>query len=204
MAYNTIWNEYYRDQNLQDEVNLANVDILYRAWEKDYFTSALPWTQKGGASELPVTSFPTYREVIAFTSADTSGPASGALYVDGASNIPSPAITGWEAQGERYTYGSYVEDGGTSEGDKVLLDNITLTEGTVDVNDLRQAIALQHFLERDARAGTRYTEHLLAHWDVYSSDGRLQRPEYLGGGRQPVTISEVLQTSKTETGAPRS
>ncbi|WNK13931.1 MAG: major capsid protein [Microvirus sp.] len=176
-AYQQIYNDYYRDQNLSQpvpitknsgEITILNVaeinatfNIRQRAWEKDYFTSALPTAQRGGAVAVPVQNSTTASNVIKNT--DGTPVADGALSSLG--GILSP------------TGGGYAR-----------IDN---NESTL-INDLRKANALQRFLEKMNLGGSRYVEQMLTMFGVRSSDQRLQRAEYLGGGRSPVVISEVL------------
>jgi len=196
-AYQLIYNEYYRDQDLSPEVMFSRVGgaeteyVLllkrYRAWEKDYFTSARPWAQKGDAVQLPV--------------------AEGSL-------VYNPSGLGSRVRDKLdgsivSTSGDLVDALGMVRHDVSGADvdidvsnshDVSVTAGTI--NELRRAFQLQKWLERNARTGTRYTELLLAHFGVKSSDSRLQRPEYLGGGRQAVQISEVLQTSEATATSP--
>lgn len=210
-AYDLIWNEYYRDQNLQDPVTIStasgedtttNDQMLYRCWQKDYFTAALPWTQKGDEVVLPL---------------GTTAP----IEYNGQTNPEMrmrDAQTGdetWysELSGTPSYYGNInyndivFRDGGSTEyfvidpSQYLEADLASATGATI--NDLRAALHVQKWLERNARAGSRYTEYVLAHFGVRSSDARLQRPEFLGGGRTPVTVSEVLQTSETSETSPQ-
>lgn len=170
-AYNLVYNEYYRDENLQTEVALTNETILNRAWEKDYFTTALPWQQRGTAPALPIAGS---------TSAvflQTAG--TGSVINLGGDDIDNRVIA----------------------ASKVILDNNNVdlsTATTFDIADLRLAFQIQKWMERNARAGVRYTEFLKAHFGVAPRDERLQRPEYIGGSKSPCIISEVLQTSSTD------
>lgn len=170
-SYNKIWNDYYRDENLQTEIDLDGQIIKRRAWEKDYFTSALPWQQRGTAPALPISGT---------SSAVWSGPNSFnqfAMLGDSAGQIP---------------YNQNTHD---------LLENNTVdlsSATTFNVSDLRLAFQVQRWLERNARAGARYTEFLFAHFGVSPRDERLQRPEYIGGTKSSIVISEVLQTSETD------
>jgi len=175
-AYAEIFNEYYRDQNLSDpqpysktsgeQLDFNLCALRYRAWEKDYFTSCLPWAQRGGEVGIPVE----------FN------------YTDNAIVNPAPGTTNTlEAQA------------GTGEilvdNDNVGIENLEEDGVTVNINDLRKSARLQEWLELAARGGSRYREQLKTFFGVNGGDARLQRPEYLGGGRNPVVISEVLSTA---------
>lgn len=180
-AYHTIWNEYYRDQNLQTAFD-PNVDIGFsftkdirqRAWEKDYFTSALTNPQKGPDLQLPVDF-----DYLDQTEVYRAGPGQ----VDPAAN--STVKTGTAPDEHE------LKDGVAG----IKIENIDPNTVQATIRDLRQAVRLQEWFELSARAGTRYVEKILSHFGVRSSDARLQRPEYLGGGQQPVMISEVLNTA---------
>lgn len=189
-AYQLIYNEYYRDQNLEDPITIPKtsgelnwqlgfgpilLELRKRAWEKDYFTSALPYAQKGTQMELPLTG-----EALVRAQSDKRSVALG--------NIIS-------GQDKAVTTG-YSTSNGALYAD---MDNVSSTT----VNELRQAFQIQKWLERNARGGTRYIEQILSHFGVKSSDARLQRPEYLGGGKTPVTISEVLQMSSSDATSPQ-
>ena len=195
-AYQLIYNEYYRDQNLTPEVVIPKTDgitsaadiatlttLQNRAWEKDYFTSALPWAQRGGDVVLPVTTpfDPTYSNTSQFFQAGGTTPIGG-------------DVIGEAGTGE-------LQVGGTNPARLENLEPNQILEGTsVSVNELRRAYRLQEWLEKNARAGARYIEQILSHFGVRSSDARLQRPEYLGGGKQNVVISEVLNTTGIQSG----
>lgn len=188
-AYQLIYNEYFRDQNLQDdqmqyvgtgsgEVLGAAIDnttrLRYRAWQKDPFTSALPWAQRGGAVELPFEATVTYKEE-AIASYGGGSPAFGDL---------SAGV------------GGVIED---SLNNPVTIDNIDeISAGSITIVDLRRAARLQEWLEKNATGGARYVEQILVHFNVRSSDARLQRPEYLGGGKQAVAVSEIVSTFQAE------
>lgn len=182
-AYQTIYNEYYRDENLSSEIvvpkDSATVDtgnpaydallaLRNRAWEKDYLTSCLPWAQKS-QTEVDMPLNINYKQ-----------PAEG-KQADG-----SPAVSG---------NANFLGSGllGDNSSNQIRLENIDNASFTI--NEFRKANRLQQWLERNARGGSRYIEHLFAHFGVKSSDARLQRPEYLGGGKQKITLSEVLNTN---------
>lgn len=183
-AYNFIYNEYYRDQTLQSEVSLTNESILNRCWEKDYFTSSLPWQQRGTAPALPI-----------------SG-TSHALWTDFNLSSGAPA-TPMALQVSNAAVNNRIEAGGTYAQQNMLnafnANTVDLSSATTfDIADLRLAFQIQKWLERNARSGARYTEFLRAHFGVSPRDDRLDRPEYIGGSKSPVIISEVLQTSSTD------
>lgn len=203
-AYQTIYNEFYRDQNLEAKTTVgtnggsvgAGTEMVLRkrAWEKDYFTSALPWTQRGGEVSIPL------------MGGDVNLKSN--IWGTGAAQEMRFATTGNAAASANIQTDTYGELGAsTTSGQEVLLDpNGTLEANfanVVTVNELRRVTKLQQWLERNARGGSRYIEQIFSHFGVRSSDARLQRPEYLGGGKSPIVISEVLQTSKSETNAPQ-
>ena len=186
-AYNLVYNEYYRDENLQTEVALTNETILNRAWEKDYFTSSLPWQQRGTAPALPI-------------SGNTSAVWTTAPFTKGGGTYPV-AVEGVAGNNKIWIN----DPNGISNFMKALNNNAVdlSTASTFDIADLRLAFQIQKWMERNARAGVRYTEFLRAHFGVSPRDERLQRPEYIGGSKAPCIISEVLQTSSTDATTPQ-
>lgn len=196
-GYNLIWNEWYRDQDLQTEVAISeasgtdsttNTSLLNVQWEKDYFTSSRPWEQKGPQINVPIgdsapimgigihssVSSPTDSGTLRTSSGDTTLNASGPVAA------PAQVLAGMAPPLRPDAAAVYAD-----------LSNAS----AVTVNVLREAMALQRYAEARARYGSRYVEYL-RYLNVRSSDARLQRPEYLGGGKQTVQFSEVLQTAE--------
>lgn len=189
-AYRDIYNEYYRDQNLTDEYT-GTVYIKNRAWAKDYFTSALPWQQRGVAPALPI-SGTTFAD---FTSSThlVGGTLNAEVNIRTSSGTVNPDLITAGSSTARDNMMAALSDN--------LVDLSSAT--TFNVADLRLAFQIQKWLERNARAGARYTEFLRSHFAVAPRDERLDRPEYIGGSRSPVIVSEVLQTSSTDATTPQ-
>lgn len=248
-AYQFIYNEYYRDQNLTPAVEFSvssgdsntttqflegttysNVSdamtalftLRKRAWEKDYFTSALPFVQRGVASQLP----------IELNVGNLKITPTGTIYttdtvIDNASLIGGGTPPGDDiyvrTDGTISTGGSAMALGNKSQSNTgnttvhrhdiynpSLRNNVRIEETeqglsitAPTINELRLAEHIQRWLEKNARGGARYIEQILSHFGVRVPDYRLDRPEYLGGGKSPVQISEVLQTSSTDSTSPQ-
>lgn len=227
-GYRLIWNEYYRDQNVDDELPVATDkdgkylidgigdaafkssifgDLLSRRWLKDYFTSALPTPQRGPDVQLPI--------VGEGGTIQADGPLKLMIQNQGTgsttttSSVFTPDLNVGLGNTTGIGISSSVNDQFPVEKnhtDLMYASGLTTAGGSVvaaTINDLRRAIALQRFYEISARAGSRYIETIMGHFHVRSSDARLQRPEYLGGGVTDINIGEVLQTSATDQTSPQ-
>lgn len=182
-AYKKIFHDYYRDSTLQaddyeilpsgDVTALPGLtDLKYRNFERDYFTSAMPWAQRGPEVELPA----------------NINYASSAVWVpgDGTGTNASPLVAMGTGSSQPISDNASTLQSGQIQN----IDSLGLT-----IRDLRQSNRLQEWLEKNALAGGRYIEQILAHFGIHTGDARVQRSEYLGGGKQPIVFSEVLQTS---------
>ncbi len=192
-AYNLIWNEYYRDENLCDEISLDNSTVMYRAWKKDYFTSSLPWQQRGISPALPISG------VVPVSFASSLSLSSPIIAAGGKSSAIT--VIGGESPKLRLVDGTVAGNVSSLSGTHNLTGTVNLANATTfDVAVLREAFQIQRWMEMNARGGVRYTEFLKAHFGIAPRDEVLQRPEYLGGTKSGVVISEVLQTSQTTSG----
>jgi hypothetical protein len=197
-AFNKIYNEFYRDQDLAPERAPGDLTLPNVAWAKDYFTAARPWPQKGEDVTIPIgTTAPVSGSI------DVEGTGSPSFNVDGTPNQlrrnAGGTDTHWSTADTSGGIASWANANLTATHD--LTADLSLASGA-NVNDVRKAFALQRYQEARARYGSRYTEYL-RYLGVNPSDARLQRPEYFGGGTQSLAFSEVLQTVDDETGQER-
>ncbi len=212
-AYNLIYNEWFRDENLQNSVVVDKDDgpdtttdyaLLKRGKRHDYFTSCLPSPQKGVAVDLPLgTSAPVRGDGKAVT-LDDGAADYGTWFAGAAVNLGAGFVganTGASpATGAQPSTGVAV--GVPTVSDSHMIADLSAATAA-SINSLREAFQLQRLFERDARGGTRYTEIIKSHFRVDSPDSRLQRPEYLGGGSSLISVTPIAQTSETLAGTPQ-
>lgn len=225
-AYAKVWNEWFRDENLQQPVtqsmddttttgvntgtNLSDAEAgglpLKVCKYKDYFTSCLPSPQKSTEPvQLPMTG---NAQIVWPNSAETM--ANGEIFQDGGGNLENiPINSNMKLAASKKNNKSgkaLVMFGGQTNASEINYTSMQADLSTVTaatINDLRQAIAVQHIFERDARTGTRYKEILKGAWGVTSPDARLDRSEYIGGHRMPINVNQVIQTSSTDSTSPQ-
>ncbi len=194
-AYNLIWNEWFRDENLQDSIVVDKDDgpdtytdytIQKRGKRHDYYTSCLPWPQKGDAVTLPL---------------GTAAPITTDADQGNSLTVYSTDDSAWRWMRTDEQTLSLRTDGVSTETSQLYADLSDATAATI--NQLREAFQIQRLYEKDARGGTRYTEILQSHFGVTSPDARLQRPEYLGGQKTELMIQPVPQTSSTDSTSPQ-
>lgn len=218
-----IWNEWFRDENLQDPLDLvtddtgkvlANGDFytmppLPRGKRHDYFTSALPWPQKGESVDLPLggrlnlvgprsLDLSNVGTLVKFTGSNSHFTSTNRYFQDDTAYYPPSSDRASNFSLYNLSNIKYVDG---SNLDSWYGDLTTST--AISINSMRQAFQVQRLLERDARGGTRYTEIIRSHFGVISPDARLQRPEYLGGSSTRININPVQQTSGTTDVSPQ-
>lgn len=194
-AYNLVWNEWYRDQDLMPELvnsrasgqdTTSNTALQKVSWEKDYFTTARPWTQKGPEVTVPMG---TFAPVVSAGNGQPRFNVTPGMVDSTLNSASGSAAVNWD---------SAATATGAATWHITALQADLANAAAANINELRTAFALQRYAEARARYGSRYTEYL-RYLGVKSSDARLQRPEYLGGGKQTIQFSEVLQTGPDTT-----
>lgn len=236
-AYQLIWNEYYRDQNLQDPIeidrssgdtvlsttptnkNCPELSLRCRCWRKDYFTSALPFAQRGPDVRLPIDATASLGTGVVGSvgaghqTVSILNPTPGqnlSATVEGDHFEPN-SVFGRDAESKDGTVTSIQGEIRTVES-STDSDNLPVKGNGSDIpvsvsgptiNEVRRSIRAQEFFERQARGGGRYKETIFNQFGVVTPDARLQRPEYLGGGVQPLVVNELLQTSQTTEESPQ-
>ncbi|AXH73174.1 MAG: major capsid protein [Microviridae sp.] len=196
-AWYQIWYDYYRDRNFYADNDVLplisgpnNGDNFMsttwsRLWQHDYFTSALPWTQRGAEVLLPLQGTGTVNYMPSSIFLDTATDAAFAGDNAMGTNASTPTLKNITLPGAVFGSAGRIEN----------IQDVTIDNSEVSINDLRRAVSLQQWLERNALAGSRYNESIMAHFGRKTSDSRLQRAEYLGGGKAVVQISEVMTTA---------
>ena len=205
-GYYLICNEWYTNENVQSYTTIGSSTgqdtttpgtIMKRNWQSDYFTSMLPWAQRGNPVYLPLGT--TAPVVVGETLNSVNG-----------NTLVGNATTGdrlysiQNGSGGTATFGGFATKASDTGSNNLREINVNLTQATAaTINDIRTAFQVQRWMEKNARGGVRYIEFLMSHFGEKSSDARLQRPEYLGGGRSFYITSEVLQTSSTDSTSPQ-
>lgn len=205
-AYNFIWNSFYRDENLQEELDLDQEDLVYPCFRKDYFTSALEAQQRGTAPAIPISgvipvnfpNFGDYGTQVSLPNGQIGTSANQMLMAVVQDTVGDASASSHAGLQMRSANTPYVYKNLELKG-TVDLQNAT----TFNVSDLRLAFAIQRMQELNMRAGVRYTEFLRAHFGVSPTDARLDRPEYIGGCVFPINVSPTVQTSATTDTSPQ-
>ncbi len=199
-AYDLIYNEYFRDQDLVTELDVRTTsgqdsntpaNIQKVSWEKDFFTTSRPWEQKGTAINIPLGTTAPITGI--GKSNQTYGASPGTIY-----ETDKTATTSYAGAADTDTTTLYVEEDPDKAGYPGIYADLAAATG-ISVNDLRLYLALQRYKENMAEGGSRYVEYLAHRWGVKSSDARLNLPEYVSGGRQTISFSEILATADSGT-----
>ena len=220
-AYDMIYNEFYRDETLQEPqqtpltggYDRTSYNLHYRGYKKDYFTSALPWTQRGPQVTLPIAGTAPVDingtvDVTGFTGRQNMLERIDGNNWSGDYNLPlrSKAISG--TKDSRVLASDGTNESELTHRHGINLENMQINAtgeadlseaSAITINELRRLNSVQKWLERNARAGGRYVEQILSHFGVRTPDYRLDRPEYIGGAKQIIGMAEILQTSETGT-----
>lgn len=212
-AYNLIWNEWFRDENLQNSVTvrkgdtgdtLSDFTLLRRGKRHDYFTSCLPWPQKGPSVEI---SIGDTAPIVGLMAAGSSAVSTQSVWFDSAGNqyagTATPLVTSLDGTPQNFLALKTKTSGAVSSSNLPQVYADLSSVNAITINQLREAVQIQRLYERDARGGSRYFEILNSHFGVTSPDSRLQRPEYLGGNTEMVQVNTVVQTSATDTTSPQ-
>lgn len=215
-SYALCWNDWFRDENLQDSIKINKSDssgyttdvsslpnglfnksgsCLPRNKRHDFYTSALPWPQKGDSVDIPLGSYAPVG--VGFNDSSSPGPV---LKFDN-NMFPDHPVRGFFGMSQ-VASGGNLRTRSTDDGYTLAFADLRAATAAT-INTLRQAFQVQRLLEKDARGGTRYTEILRSHFNVVSPDARLQRPEYLGGSSTPFIVNPVAQTASTDATTPQ-
>lgn len=209
-SYNLIYNEWFRDRNVMPPVNVANSDIVLNAcWKKDYFTSMLPWPQRGNPIGIPISgtapislNLPALAPIVL----NSAAPGSNQLgFIKDGESFKIGTVNNSSTGARAYDYSSLIYPSVGSNSYVADLSGITGSAdvslaATFSVNDLRLAFQMQRWMEISGKVGSRYVEYLKGMYGTSPTDDTLQRPMFIGGSKSPVIISEVLQTSEGGSG----